>query len=301
VSTHLARDGSYRRIVTRRGRLVGAEAFGDWDEAPRLPDAVRRRKRIWPWQRWRFVRSGRLLPGGAGSVAHWPADATVCNCMGVNKGTLAAACMSGADSPSRLSLATGAGTVCGSCQPLLQELLGQPSADRTPGRFPLAAFSLLALALVTALAALGPMAASQSVQSPVRIQLLWESGLFKQISGFSLVALAAAGLLLSARKRVGRFQLGGFASWRTFHAGVGAATLALLLAHTGLSVGENLNRLLMLDFLALSGAGAAAGAVFAIARPLRVRARRWSAWLHILLGCPLPALLVFHVISVYYF
>lgn len=301
VATFRGDDGSYRRLVTRRGRLVGAEAFGDWDEAPRLPDLVKKGKRIWPWQRWRFTRSGRLLPGGAGSVASWPEEATVCNCMGVTRGTLSAACQAGADCANTLSLATGAGTVCGSCRPLLQELAGEPAADRDRSRLPLAAFSALAMAVAVAIVFLAPIPATQSVQPEFQLQTLWEDGLLKQITGFTLVGLAAAALLFSARKRIGRFRMGGFPVWRVVHAGLGAATIGMLVAHTGLSLGENLNRLLMLDFLALSGAGAAAGAVFALASPMRVRARRWSAWIHILIGWPLPALLGFHILSVYYF
>ncbi|MBA1149040.1 NAD(P)/FAD-dependent oxidoreductase [Ectothiorhodospiraceae bacterium WFHF3C12] len=300
VSTFAGEDGGYRRLVTRRGRLVGAEAFGDWDEAPRLPDLVRKGKRVWPWQRWRFVRTGRLLRGGAGSVASWPEEATVCNCMGVNRGTLSAACQAGADCASTLALATGAGTVCGSCRPLLQELAGEP-AEKDRSRLPLAAFSALAMAITLVIAFQAPLPATESVQPAFQLQTLWEDGLLKQVTGFTLVGLAAVALLMSARKRIGRFRKGGYPAWRVFHAGLGAATIAVLIAHTGLSLGDNLNRLLMLDFLALSGAGAAAGAVFAVARPLRVRARRWSAWAHILLGWPLPALLGFHVLSVYYF
>lgn len=301
VTHYRDEQGNYRRIVTRRGRLVGAEAFGNWDESPRLPDLVRQNKRIWPWQRWRFGYSGQLLTGGVGSVAGWPEEATVCNCMGVTRGTLTAACAAGADSANTLSLTTGAGTVCGSCRPLLQELAGEPAAGADRSRVPLAAASLLALTIAAVIFTLAPLPATQSVQPAFQIQILWENPILKQVTGFTLLGLSAVGLLFSARKRIGRFQRGAFPAWRVFHAALGTATVAVLIAHTGLALGDNLNRLLMLDFLALSAAGAAAGAVFAIARPLRVRARRWSAWTHILIGWPLPALLGFHILSVYYF
>ena len=101
VSTLVWQDaaaGSYRRLVLRRGRLVGAFGVGGWPEVSRIQQAVRDRSAIWPWQMWRFSRTG-LLFGAAqpSSVAAWPAAATVCNCTGVTRGRLGESIQSGAD------------------------------------------------------------------------------------------------------------------------------------------------------------------------------------------------------------
>jgi len=295
------RDGVYRKVVTRCGRLIGALGFGQWDDAALLPDAVRDHRRIWPWQMWRFRRTGRLFGSSGGSIGSWPPETKVCNCAGVDKARLAAARDGGADDVHKLTMVTGAGSVCGSCTPLLSELLGQPAAAPSSGRRPLLGLSALALLAVAALVLLRPIPTAVSAQSGLHLQALWEDDFYKQISGFSMLALAALALLLSARKRLGRLRWGAFSAWRVFHLATGAAVLAMLLVHTGLSLGNNLNRLLTFDFLALSGAGAAAGTMFAFARPMRTKTRRWSVWIHLLLGWPLPVLLAFHILSVYYF
>ena len=53
---------SHRRTVTQRGRLVGALAVGACAEMSRLQEAVLARRRLMPWQLWRFRRSGSLWP-----------------------------------------------------------------------------------------------------------------------------------------------------------------------------------------------------------------------------------------------
>jgi nitrite reductase (NADH) large subunit len=78
----------------------------------------------------------------------------------------------------------------------------------------------------------------------------------------------------------------------------------VLTVHTGLRLGNHLNFLLIAGFLALTALGSCAGAVTAIERsPTRAsrRLRALSGYWHVVLLWPLPALLGFHVLSVYYF
>ena len=91
--------------------------------------------------------------------------------------------------------------------------------------------------LALALLVLIPYAAT--VQVPWQWDVLWRDGFWKQVSGFTVLALSALILVLSLRKRIRRFTLGDFPVWRVAHAVLGALTLAGLAVHTGGRLGSN--------------------------------------------------------------
>ncbi len=295
----------YRRLAVRRFRLAGAIAVGPWPQAGRIQQAIRDRAFLWPWQIWRFRRSGNLFADGREQpVAQWPAAATVCNCTGVTRGQLGEAIAQGACSVEALSLKTSASSVCGSCRPLLQQLLGGKAApEKAFGARGLAAAALLALpiALATLLAPHWPY--STSFEAGIGIDRLWTDPTTKQITGFSLLGLSALVAFMSLRKRAGWHWLGGYRVWRLLHALAGTLALGVLFLHTGFHLGVNLNRWLMLTFLAVTVAGAAAGLVTAIEHRLQARQipsrRQALAWLHIFAFWPLPLLLFIHIVTVY--
>ncbi len=298
----------YRRIVLERGRLVGATAVGLWTEAGRAQELIERRARVWRWQRRRFSDTGRLWKGETGlHIAQWPASAMVCNCTGVRRGALTAACSEGCATVEQLARRTGASTVCGSCKPLLAELLGAPASMQ-----PLAGLKALAIACAVAVALAlvilfaAPIPFADSVQSSLRqLDRIWRTAAWKQSTGFTLVGLALISLVLSFRKRLKKFTWGEFGNWRALHATLGAVSLIALVTHTGMRLGQNLNLVLMMNFLALALAGAAAGGVTALERRLGARAAKrlrsfWTAT-HIAIAWPLPVLVVFHIVMAYYF
>jgi nitrite reductase (NADH) large subunit len=135
--------------------------------------------------------------------------------------------------------------------------------------------------------------------------LLWTDSTYKQISGFTLLALAVVLSSLSLRKRIASFRWARFSTWQLAHAALGLLTAVALAVHTGLRFGANLNFWLMVSFTALLVAGAAGGVAIAVGSRLRPdQARSWRSsalWLHVLLLWPLPALLGFHVLGGYYF
>lgn len=300
-------QGIYRKLVLKKGRLAGAIVTGDWDELGRLQEGITRQRRIWPWQLARFQRRGWLWPDqDAVKVADWPASAIVCNCTGVTRGRLTEALGSQACATvDDLARCTGASSVCGSCKPLLAELLGSDLPIEAPrGSRPLMGLAVLALLAALALFVLAPYPYAESVQT-WRLDLLWRDGLWKQISGYTLAGLSLLGLLVSLRKRWKRFGFGDFGYWRVFHTGLGLLVLTLLAAHTGLHLGVNLNFALMSVFLGLALAGGVSGLAIVVerklSRSLGKRLRAWTTWAHIALFWPLPALLGFHIASVYYF
>lgn len=299
--------GIYRKLVTRKGRIVGAISLGDWPETGRLQEAITRQRYLWPWQMIRFRREGMLWPEGeSNNIASWPTTATVCNCTGITRGTLSEAISSGCNSVACLTEKTGASSVCGSCRPLLAGLLGQKvdlvAEKNHKSLLGLSVFALLASLLVIFSM---PVPFSTSVHAPWHVDVLWRDGQWKQVTGFSLLGLSLIGLLLSLRKRWRWISFGEFSSWRLVHSILGALTLIMLLGHTGLRLGDNLNYYLMVTFLGITLAGAAAGGAAALQHTVGSitsrRLRKWTNRLHTILFWPLPALLGFHIVSVYYF
>jgi nitrite reductase (NADH) large subunit len=299
-------EGAYRTLVVERGRLVGAVAIGECPDLGRLQEAVTQRRRVWPWQTWRFRATGSLWrEAEAVSVEHWPAATAVCNCTGVTRGALGLAMASGYRTVETLIAATGASTVCGSCRPLLAELVGGggPAAPVSGARTLLGTgVAALIAALLLAIVIAVPYAST--VQVPWQWDVLWREGFWKQVSGFTVAGLSAALLVLSLRKRVRRFSLGEFSWWRVAHALLGGLTLAGLAVHTGGRLGANLDFMLMAFFLGMVAVGAASGGVIALEHRLgagAARLRRAALWMHILLFWPVPVLLASHVFKTYYF
>lgn len=297
-----------RRLVLEKGRLIGATAIGDWPEAVRIHELAERKARIWRWQKNRFARTGKLwATETAPHVSQWSANALVCNCVGVRRGVLSAACAEGCVTVEQLARRTGASTVCGSCKPLLAQLVGAPAwLNDVPGLKPLAGACAAALLLALAFFLVPPIAFADSVQSKLhQIDVLWRDGFWKQASGFTLVGLVVISLGLSLRKRIKRFTLGEFGHWRAVHAVLGTISLVALVTHTGFRLGNNFNFVLMLNFVALALVGALAGAITAAERRLSPAAakRLRSFWTgtHIALAWPLPVLVGLHVVIAYYF
>jgi nitrite reductase (NADH) large subunit len=296
----------YRKLVSHRGRLIGAIVIGDCPELNRLQEAITHRRRVWLWQVVRFVHTGLLWPEEElGSVAAWPATATVCNCTGVTCGTLRLAMAEGCTTAEALAARTGASTVCGSCRPLLAELAGSTApAEPARGWKVLAGASGIAALVTLALALFVAIPYAASVQTPWQWDFLWRESFWKQVSGFSVLGLTVLLLVMSLRKRIRRFTLGDFPLWRVAHVVLGALTLAGLAVHTGGRLGSNLNFLLMAAFLAAIAVGAAAGGLIAFEHRLgagAMRLRRSGIWTHILIAWPIPVLLGFHVLKSYYF
>lgn len=115
--------GVYKKLVVRAGRLVGAILLGTADAGNRL---------------LRLFKDGEPLPCPAAELlldaTHdlaadgtdlltLPDDALICNCNEVPKGQLVAAIKEGKCSVQALGECTRAGTGCGTCQPLLHQLI----------------------------------------------------------------------------------------------------------------------------------------------------------------------------------
>jgi nitrite reductase (NADH) large subunit len=305
-------QGIYRHIILHRGHIIGAVGMGEWPELNRVQEAFNTQRKVWFWQYWVFLLSGRLWPlDGAEAVGQWPATAIVCQCSSVTQGELINAISTGCTNQQQLQDCTNAGKVCGSCKPLLSELLSdsglneQLIPEKETGWGVLLAASIAALSTAVVVAAMPEAVNADSVQSIGWFERVWNDKFWKQVSGFSLLGLSLLGMLMSLRKRLNLSWMGQFANWRVFHGVLGLACAGVLILHTGFHLGSNLNRWLMVDFLGVLTIGAASGMVVALSHRLKPRraisVRKTWSHLHVLMSWPLPALLIMHILSVYYF
>lgn len=298
-------DGdSYRKLVINKSKIIGAQAIGDWPESRRVQEALTKERRIWPWDIWRFKLKGQLFSSSDNDVAGWPEETLVCQCMAVPRGTLSE-CMMTCSTVEQVGEETGAGTVCGSCKPLIAQLLGQ-EAKREPDPKWKALVQTCSMTLLLSLVFLliPAFAYSLSVQG-MNIDQLWIDGLYKQITGYSLLTLSVFITLLSLRKRFTKFTWLEYPIWRVIHSALGVVLLMVLVTHTGLQLGSGINFALMSSYLAVSLVGVGAGIAVALEHKMSAEqattVRKLSYWGHVLASWPLPALLTFHIISVYYF
>jgi ferredoxin-NADP reductase len=84
-------------------------------------------RRLRRWQLALFRREGELWLEREAEC--FDADAAVCKCTGVNRGTLTRAVAQGYDTLPKLAEKTGASQVCGSCAPVLAEILGHSDME----------------------------------------------------------------------------------------------------------------------------------------------------------------------------
>ena len=297
-------EGIYRALMLRTGRLVGVVSVGAWPERQQILNRIADGRRLLPWELLRFRFTGELNEGGAGQVSEWPASTVICQCKGLTRGQLQDFIGEGSNVVS-LKSASGAGTVCGGCEPLLDSLCtgGAAAARKVPGGTPLAIVSAIAACLMALAFWLPSPAPAASVQDISLFEQFSRNGLWRQWSGYAVLVASGLLLLMSLKKRFPKVPMGGFSGWRIAHAVLGLAALMLLYWHTGFSLGENLNRWLMLSFIGSALVGMTAALLTRLQAAMSGVGwlRQGSTWLHILVCWPLPALLIFHIVSAYYF
>lgn len=296
-------QGTLKQILLRDGRVTGVSLFGSTEDVGRLQTAVMQKQRLRFWEQTRFIKTGSPWKPISQDVTQWPATAAICQCTGVTRGQLSCAYAAGCKTAAALSAETGAGTVCGSCRPLLAQLCGSTTSPAVRLAKPLLWTCILATLLPLLHAVLSPIPLSQTV-SGFRYDLIWLDGFWKQVTGYTLLGLMFLALLLPLRKRVrALIRLGDYGAWRIIHTTLGVLSLLVLVSHTGFRLGFNLNKVLMLNMLTLAVTGALSGAVIALSHRLSPVSARclqvgWTC-VHALLTWPLLVLVLFHILTVY--
>ncbi len=295
----------YRKLVIYRGKIIGAVSVGEWPEARRVQEAYQNKRTIRFWQRFRFQLTGSLW-GNDDDIHNWPANTIVCQCNQVSCCQLKDASLAGCESLPDIQQCTKAGTVCGSCKPLIQQFLGvQSKSEKEQGARSLTTGALIALLIITAITLLPEAQVADSAMQPNWFESIWNDKFWKQTTGFSLLGMTIVGLLMSLRKRLSWTWMGNFSGWRVLHTIVGVMCCFTLILHSGFHLGDNLNQLLMVNFMAVLLVGAITSGVIGMGHKLSLTtattSRKYVQWLHIIISWPLPALLAVHILSVYYF
>ena len=299
-----------RRLLVRGGRVVGAIGVGPWPEVDRIRDMISREKRVGFRALRRFRMQGELWALSTSSARDWPPESIICSCRRVTRREITTAFEQGCNTIEAIAEKTGACATCRSCEPLVADLIGEQARTKgqSVGALGLLIASIAALVVLFAAFWIGPVSFSRSVASSrYALDALWRDEVWKQISGYSLLAITVLATLLTLRKRW-KISLGAFGTWRMAHAFLGLASLIGVAVHTGFHLGENANFWLAACFLGLNGVGAVTGMAASmesrvdqwLARSLRAWRPRF-ALLHILMFWPLPVLIVVHVFCVYFY
>jgi len=302
---------SYRKLIIQRGELIGGVSVGEWDDYLPTLEAFQQKRKISFYQHWLFKLKGGLFIGDRNNdVSTWPSDTVVCQCNGVAQGELVQALRSGCDTPCQLSDKTRAGTVCGSCKPLLEQLVERITGQQLERQKewawpPMMLMSLIAFVVAALVLFVPGLPVGTSVTKPAPFEFLWNDKWWKQVTGFTLLGLSVIGLLMSLRKRIKSTRFGDFSYWRMLHIVLGVFSVILLFFHSGWHLGENLNRALMLNFIFVIALGSLAGLVVSLSHKLPANSaqnvRKFWSWAHILVTWPLPVLLAIHIFTVYYY
>jgi len=297
----------YRKIIVKNRRIVGAISVGEWKEQRRIQSLISNKKLLLPWQISRFKQTGNLLSDkDEADVKGWPSSAVVCNCTGRTRGEISNAIVNGCQSVEDVADKTGASTVCGSCKPLLVNLLDSKESIKPVGfskSINVISIALIILAILTY--GVGSLSYNLSAENIIQWDVIWRNTLIKQITGFSILGLSIIAVSLSLRKRVKKITFGGFDMWRGLHVFISTLVVVTLFMHTGFRVGDNLNAYLMLFFIAMLLIGSLSAITISLTHKFDLitmtNLRKKLVWGHIILFWPVPVLLMFHILKSYYF
>lgn len=111
-------------------RIVELSVIGPWDELYRIYEMAIEEHVVYEEALELFKQQGSLLSGRI--TPSFGDSETVCLCLQIRRGELQDSIDHGISGLKKLSKKTGAGSACGSCRALLEEMLGE--ADWTPVR-----------------------------------------------------------------------------------------------------------------------------------------------------------------------
>lgn len=300
--------GIYRKIIVKTHRIIGAIAVGEWSELGRIQEAIANKRIVAPWVVIKFLKIGNIWPAdNSTNINEWPASTVVCNCTGVTRGQLTTEINANEKlTVEQLCSNTGASTVCGGCKPLVAKLLtGTAKTEPAKGAksiFVLGFLTVLILFLATLLPVI-PF--SESAKVLWQWDMLWRDNFYKQVSGYSLLAISSVALILSLKKRIKTFKYFTFPSLRVLHIILGFITVVGFAVHSGYRMGSGINYYLALSFITILLVGGMSSLIIAVEHKLDTalaqKIKRNLIWVHILAFWPLPALLAAHIFKSYYF
>ncbi len=118
-------EGVYRKAVVKNGKVVGTILLGDISAGPQMTEAVKRRM---PAEEVAGLVIGSV--DAASAPLELPDEAQVCDCNGVSKGRIVATIQDlKLKKVSEVIQETKAGNSCGSCKPLVAQILEQAADE----------------------------------------------------------------------------------------------------------------------------------------------------------------------------
>jgi nitrite reductase (NADH) large subunit len=124
-----ARRGAYRKLVMRDGQVVGTVLYGDVTDGAWYFDLIRRKTDVSDIADRMILGQSATVAGGVATgpdVASMPDDMQICGCNGVCKGTIVDTIKAkGLDNYEAVKAHTKASASCGSCAPLVRQLLAE--------------------------------------------------------------------------------------------------------------------------------------------------------------------------------
>ncbi len=115
------KKGTYKKLIIRKGRLIGGILLGDISKAAYLMQAFDRETPL-PEERLSLLFDIGAPPTKV-TMEEMPAEAQVCNCNGVSKGAIVKCIEGGKRTFKGVMEATRAGMGCGSCKGLVNEIV----------------------------------------------------------------------------------------------------------------------------------------------------------------------------------
>jgi nitrite reductase (NADH) large subunit len=301
-------DLSYRMLNFDKNHLVGAIGIGEWADLGRIQSAIENRMLVTDQEIENFKKTGSFW-NISDSVEKWPDETIICNCLKVSKGEIVQCFKTCKNDIATLKKETGACTACGSCEGLIAQLAGKEVELRNkPNRGLLIASCLCLITLAVLYFSPVYWNINSYDSSSYKLTQTLRSGLWRQITGFTILGLSLFAAAISLRKRFKFFRFGSYNWWRISHAIFALLSLIILMAHTGFNPGKNINAYLFWTFTTMNLFGVITGFTtsfeFYGTNKVAAFCRRWRrqiTFIHFLVFWPLPVLITFHILQAYYF
>jgi len=135
-TVRFAENGSERKLEIKEDRLVGLHVTGRWPGLRLATQLLFAESKLPRWQISLFRELGELQLESDADLGT-PTD-VICNCTGMTRGTVSDLIESGCEDVATLAEQTRVTTICGGCQPLVEEMFGSTSLsvaellDQTP-------------------------------------------------------------------------------------------------------------------------------------------------------------------------
>ncbi|MHA7966380.1 nitrite reductase large subunit NirB [Paenibacillus sp. CAU 1782] len=127
--------GTYKKLVIKDGKLIGAVLFGDTSDGAELFSIIKKEESIEGREKSLLIgfspdQSGGGASSGNARLQAMADDEIICGCNGVSKGTIADAILNkGCNTVGSIKTCTKASASCGGCKPLVEGLLQIYSGD----------------------------------------------------------------------------------------------------------------------------------------------------------------------------